>query len=66
MSKKNRVFSRSQSKQFFSIKLTWTPPYKNNFIFVILNYFYKGGPYSLPTPIHQPEDELSAVGKDLL
>ena len=51
MSKKNRVFSRSQSKQFFSMKLTWTPPYKNNFIFVILNYFYKGGPYSLPTPI---------------
>ena len=51
MSKKNRVFSRSQSKQFFSMKLTWTPPYKNNFTFVILNYFYKGGPYSLPTPL---------------
>ena len=23
----------------------------NYFIFAILNYFYKGGPYSLPTPI---------------
>ena len=24
---------------------------RNYFIFVILNYFYKGGPYSLPTPV---------------